>query len=152
MKVAVFQGAAQLKLDGKGRMVIPSKYRDALACACDGQLVVTADVEPCLLLYPQAEWEVVRDKLVKFSAFNPKIRALQRRLIGYAEEVNMDASGRVLISPVLRHYAAIEKQVMLVGQGHKFELWQHERWQALQEEELSFMDGDLPAELEGFSL
>jgi len=70
----------------------------------------------------------------------------------YAEDVVMDGAGRVLISPTLRSYAVLDKRVMLVGQGNKFELWDEAKWQAQQESGLSFMDGELPPELEGFSL
>jgi len=148
----MFQGATQLSLDSKGRLAIPSRHRDLLLSGCAGNLVLTADADGCLLLYPQQEWLPIRDKLLKLSALNPKIRALQRRLIGYAEEVVMDAAGRVLISPALRSYAALDKRVMLVGQGNKFELWDEAKWQAQQEADLSFLNGELPPELEGFSL
>ena len=114
--------------------------------------MLTADADGCLLVYPQPEWQPIREKLLKLSALNPKIRALQRRLIGYAEDVVMDGAGRVLIAPALRGYAVLDKRVMLVGQGNKFELWDEAKWQAQQEAALSFMDGDLPPELEGFSL
>lgn len=148
----MFQGAAQLNLDGKGRLAIPARYRDALLSSCAGNLVLTADADGCLLVYPEPEWLPIRDKLLKMSSMNPKIRALQRRLIGYADNVVMDGAGRVLISPALRSYAALDKSVMLVGQGNKFELWDEAKWQAQQETDLSFMNGELPAELEGFSL
>ncbi|MCX7193421.1 MAG: division/cell wall cluster transcriptional repressor MraZ [Proteobacteria bacterium] len=148
----MFQGAAQLNLDGKGRLAIPARYRDRLLNSCAGNLVLTADADGCLLVYPEPEWLPIRDKLIRMSSLNPKIRALQRRLIGYAEEVVMDGAGRVLVSPVLRGYAALDKSVMLVGQGNKFELWDGAKWQAQQEADLSFMSGELPAELEGFSL
>ena len=148
----MFQGAAQLNLDGKGRLAIPARYRDALLDTCAGNLVLTADADGCLLVYPQPEWLPIRDKLLKMSAMNPKIRALQRRLVGYAEDVLMDGAGRVLISTVLRNYAKLDKGVMLVGQGNKFELWDGEKWHKQQEADLSFLDGELPAELEGFSL
>ncbi|MEW6563127.1 MAG: division/cell wall cluster transcriptional repressor MraZ [Pseudomonadota bacterium] len=148
----MFQGAAQLNLDGKGRLAIPSKYRDMLLSACAGQMVATADADGCLLLYPQPEWLPIRDKLMKLSAFNPKIRALQRFLVGYAEDVTMDAAGRVLLSPTLRDYAKLDKHVMLVGQGNKFEVWDDARWQALHQNIAGFSDGDLPPELEGFTL
>ena len=111
----MFQGAAQLNLDSKGRLAIPARYRDMLLALCAGNLVLTADADGCLLVYPQAEWQPIRDKLLKLSALNPKIRALQRRLIGYAEDVVMDGAGRVLISPALRSYAVLDKRVMLVG-------------------------------------
>jgi len=148
----MFQGAAQLNLDSKGRLAIPGKHRDALLSLCAGQLVLTADADGCLLVYPQPEWQPIRDKLLKLSALNPRIRALQRRLIGYAEEVEMDAAGRVLISPALRTYAVLDKRVMLIGQGNKFELWDEAKWTARQETELSFDQGELPPELEGFTL
>ncbi len=148
----MFQGAAQLNLDGKGRLAIPARYRDELLSTCAGNLVLTADADGCLLVYPEPEWLPIRDKLIKMSSLNPKIRALQRRLIGYAEDVVMDGAGRVLISPVLRNYAALDKSVMLVGQGNKFELWDEVKWQAQQAADLSFMEGELPSELEGFSL
>ncbi len=120
--------------------------------ACAGNLVMTADADGCLLVYPQPEWIPIREKLNKLSSFNPKSRALQRLLIGHAEDVVMDSAGRVLISPVLRNYASLEKSVMLIGQGNKFEMWDEEKWQAQQQAALSLMNGDLPEELEGFSL
>ena len=148
----MFQGAVQLNLDSKGRLAIPSRHRDVLLSECAGQLVLTADADGCLLFYPQPEWEPIRDKLLKMSALDPRIRALQRRLIGYAEEVEMDAAGRVLISAALRSYATLDKRVMLIGQGNKFELWDEAKWTAQQQVELSFAHGELPKELEGFTL
>lgn len=148
----VFQGAVQLNLDSKGRLAIPTKYRDVLLSECAGNLVLTADIDRCLLVYPQPVWQPIRDKLNTLSSFNPKSRALQRLLVGNAEDVLMDGAGRVLIAPNLRNYATLDKRVMLVGQGNKFELWDEEKWQAQQELALSFMAGELPAELDGFSL
>lgn len=148
----MFQGATQLNLDSKGRLAIPARHRDMLLAHCAGQLVLTADADGCLLFYPQPEWQPIREKLLKLSSLNPRIRALQRRLIGYAEDVEMDAAGRVLISPALRTYAALDKRVMLIGQGNKFELWDEAKWTAQQEAALSFAEGELPPELEGFTL
>ena len=148
----MFQGATQLSLDGKSRLAIPARYRDMLQAHCAGQLVMTADADGCLLLYPQPEWQPIREKLMQLSAFNPRIRALQRFLVGHAEDVAMDATGRVLVSPTLRSFAALDKRVMLVGQGNKFEIWDEARWQAQHEKMTGFTDGDLPPELEGFTL
>jgi MraZ protein len=148
----MFQGAAQLNLDGKGRLAIPARYRDMLLSQCNGQLVLTADADGCLLLYPQPDWQPIREKLMQLSAFNPRIRSLQRFLVGHAEDVVMDAAGRVLISSTLRNFAALDKRVMLVGQGSKFEVWDEARWQAQHEKMTGFTDGDLPPELEGFTL
>lgn len=148
----MFQGAAQLNLDGKGRLAVPARYRDMLLAQCSGQLVLTADADGCLLLYPQPDWQPIREKLMQLSAFNPHIRSLQRFLVGHAEDVVMDAAGRVLISSTLRNYAALDKRVMLVGQGNKFEVWDETRWQAQHEKMAGFSDGGLPPELEGFTL
>lgn len=148
----MFQGAVQLNLDSKGRLAIPAKHRDALLADYSGNLVLTADMDGCLLVYPLQEWQPIRDKLLKLSALNPKIRALQRLLVGNAEDVLMDSAGRVLISPNLRNYAVLDKRVMLVGQGNKFELWDEAKWQAQQDASLTFMSGELPSELEGFAL
>ena len=148
----MFQGAAQLNLDSKGRLAIPARHRDVLLAHCDGQLVLTADADGCLLLYPQPEWQPIREKLLKLSSLNPRIRALQRLLVGYAELAEIDTAGRVLISPALRSYAALDKRVMLIGQGNKFELWDEAKWGVQQESALSFAVGNLPPELEGFTL
>jgi MraZ protein len=148
----VFRGVAQLNLDSKGRLAVPARYREALIVRCDGRLVITADSDKCLLLYPLPEWEPIQQKLMGLSSFNPRIRDLQRRLIGYAEDVAMDGAGRLLVSPALREFAELTKNVVLVGQGNKFELWDAEKWQHVLERGAGFSDGDLPPELEGFSL
>ncbi len=148
----MFQGAAQLNLDSKGRLAVPARYRDMLLLQCNGQLVMTADADGCLLLYPQPEWQPIREKLMQLSAFNPRIRSLQRFLVGHAEDLVMDAAGRILISSTLRNFAVLDKRVMLVGQGNKFEVWDEARWQAQHEKVAGFTEGDLPPELEGFTL
>ena len=148
----MFQGAVQLNLDSKGRLAIPARHRDVLLSECAGSLVFTADVDGCLLVYPKSIWQPISEKLNKLSSFNPKTRALQRLLVGNAEDVLMDNAGRVLISPNLRNYAALDKRVMLVGQGNKFELWDESRWQAQNEKMTGFTSDNLPPELEGFTL
>ena len=119
--VAVFRGVAQLNLDSKGRLAVPSRYREALLVRCAGRLVITADFARCLLIYPLPDWEPIQQKLMSLSSLNPRIRDLQRRLIGYAEDIEMDAAGRVLVSPALRDFATLGKNIVLVGQGSKFE-------------------------------
>jgi MraZ protein len=148
----VFRGVAQLNLDSKGRLAVPARFRDALAARCSGHLVVTADSDRCLLIYPLPDWEPIEQKLMALSSFNAQIRELQRRLVGYAEDVVMDATGRILVPPPLRNYAQLEKAAVLVGQGHKFELWNKEGWDARMEKGGDFGPGGLPPELEGFSL
>jgi MraZ protein len=148
----VFQGAAHLSLDSKGRLAVPARHREALLARCAGRLVITADYDKCLLVYPQPDWEPIRQTLMSKSNLNPRIRELQRHLIGYAEDIEIDAAGRVLISPVLRDFAALEKNVVLVGQGHRFELWDKEKWQQMLDSSSKFSEENLPPELEGFSL
>ena len=148
----MFRGVAQLNLDTKGRLAVPARYREALVARCGGRLVITADYDKCLLIYPLPDWEPIQQQLMGFSSLNPKIRDLQRQLIGYAEDIEMDAAGRVLVSAALRDFAGLQKNVVLVGQGNKFELWDKERWEEVFGRGAGFTDGDLPPELEGFSL
>ncbi|MBI3069218.1 MAG: division/cell wall cluster transcriptional repressor MraZ [Betaproteobacteria bacterium] len=148
----MFRGVAHLSLDSKGRLAVPSRHRDALLARSNGRLVITADSDRCLLIYPLPDWEPIQQKLMSLSSFNPHIRDLQRRLIGYAEDVEIDATGRILISPALRQFARLEKNVVFVGQGQKFELWDKENWEQLMDRATGFGSGELPPELEGFSL
>jgi MraZ protein len=149
----VFKGAASLNMDAKGRLAIPAKHRDALLAQSDGEMVLTAHSHPCLLLYPAPAWEPIQSKIMSLSSFDKKSAALQRRLVGYAEDVSLDSAGRMLISPVLRELAGLEKEVMLVGQGSHFELWDKEAWIKESENTVN-EDGEfeMPSELEGFSL
>lgn len=148
----MFQGTTQLNLDSKGRLAIPVRYRDFLLAHCAGALVLTADADGCLLLYPQPEWLPIREQLLSLSALNPQIRALQRLLIGHAESIQVDSAGRVLISPTLRSFANLDKRLMLVGLGNKFELWDEDKWHSQQKVGLQWMTGGMPAELTGFAL
>ena len=148
----MFRGVANLSLDSKGRLAVPARHREALAVRCAGRLVITADFDKCLLLYPLPDWEPIQQKLMALSSLNPRIRDLQRQLVGYAEDIEMDAAGRVLISPALRNFASLSKSVVLVGQGSKFEWWDREKWEQALERSAGFGDGELPPELEGFSL
>ncbi len=148
----MFRGVATLSLDTKGRLAVPSKYRDVLLAQGDGRVVVTADPSKCLLLYPLLEWEPIEKKLNSLSGFNAQIRSLQRLLIGNAAELELDATGRILLPAMLREFAALEKNVVMVGQGAKFELWNESRWQEQMDIALTFKDGGMPEELAGFSL
>lgn len=148
----MFRGIAQLNLDSKSRLAVPARYRDVLLERCSGHLVITADADRCLLVYPLPDWEIIQQRLEGLSNLNPRVRELQRRLIGFAVDVDMDGAGRVLISPALRAYAQLGKNVVLVGQGKKFELWNQESWEQLIEKAGDLNQEGLPPELEGFSL
>lgn len=145
----MFHGRANLNLDSKGRLAVPTKYRDALAAECAGQLVVTADSNQYLLIYPKPEWNAIQQKLMGLSNANPKVKKLQRLLIGNAQEAELDGSGRILVSPELRQFAGLDKSVTLVGLGIKFELWDEGKWNEQMGEPLFL--GDTGTELEGFS-
>src|SRR5690606_435508 len=150
----MFRGVNNVKLDAKGRIVIPTRYRDRLQERCGGQLVVTVDRDHCLLLYPLPEWEEIERKLVKLPSFNAQARKLQRLLVGHATEVEMDSAGRVLLPPPLREFARLDKGVVMIGQGNTCESWDEETWNARREDWLAEDDaaGPLPAELESLSL
>jgi MraZ protein len=153
-RVPVFRGATQITLDAKGRLAIPARYRDRLAARCNGQLICTVDQDHCLLLYPLPDWEEIERKLMRLSSFNPATRRLQRLMVGYASELELDGHGRVLLPRELREFAGLERQVMLIGQGNKFELWDEARFNERRDEWLAGQgDGlGLPEELENLSL
>lgn len=148
----MFQGAAALSLDAKGRVAIPARHREALASAAEGRLVLTAHPHRCLLLYPETAWEPIRDKVLAASSLNPQSAAIKRLLVGNAREEEMDAAGRLLIAPELRQFAQLEKQVWLVGQGSHFEIWSDAGWRQQQEVVFALDDGSLPAGLEDLAL
>ena len=126
----MFRGISSVTLDAKGRMALPARYRDAVAVASDGRIVVTIDMrESCLLLYPLAEWELVQGKLENLSNINPQARLLQRLLIGHATDLELDAAGRLLLPSMLRDFGGLKKKLVLVGQGNKIEIWSADHWQ-----------------------
>ncbi|MCU6664813.1 MAG: division/cell wall cluster transcriptional repressor MraZ [Leclercia sp.] len=125
----MFRGATLVNLDSKGRLSVPTRYRDRLNESASGQMVCTIDINhACLLLYPLPEWEIIEQKLSRLSSMNPQERRVQRLLLGHASECQMDSAGRLLIAPVLRQHAGLTKEVMLVGQFNKFELWDETAW------------------------
>ena len=150
-----FRGINNLALDAKGRMAMPSRYRDRLLEGCGGRLVVTVDRDHCLLVYPLPEWEIIEAKLVELPALNKQARLLQRLLIGHATECEMDGQGRILVPTMLREFAGLTKKIVLIGQGKKFEIWDEETWNDNQEawiESVQGDEGDLPTSLEELSL
>lgn len=126
----MLRGAHAISLDSKGRLAIPTRFRDSLRDECEGMLVCTIDISnPCLLLYPLAEWELIEKKLRVLSSTHPQERRLQRLLLGHAAECELDGQGRFLVPGPLRQHAGLEKKIMLVGQLNRFELWDETRWQ-----------------------
>jgi len=151
----MFRGVTHINLDAKGRMAMPTRYRERLQERCGGQLVVTVDRDHCLLLYPLPEWEEIERKLVKLPSLNKQARRLQRLLIGHATEVQLDSNGRILLPGPLREFANMARPIVVIGQGNKFELWDEQTWNARRDEWLAEEDEDgleLPNELENLSL
>lgn len=146
----MFRGANAISLDAKGRLAMPSRYRDELVLRCAGQLIVTIDpVDSCLSVYPLPEWEQIEAKLRELPSLREENRRLQRLLIGNAVDLELDSAGRFLVPPRLREYAGLDKRAMLVGQLNKFQLWNEDAWNALADADLAAIKqpGSMPAEL-----
>lgn len=151
----MFRGVNAINLDAKGRLAIPTRYRQVLRDRCDGALVATIDTdEPCLLIYPLDEWELIQQKIEALPSFHPMTRRIQRLLIGHATDIELDGSGRILVPPLLRDYAGLEKKSILLGQGKKFELWDEGRWTERRDQYLKEASDaeEVPVELQSLSL
>lgn len=150
----MFRGVTHLNLDDKGRFAVPAKYRESLAGPNDGQLIMTVDLDRCLLLYPLHEWEKVERALMAQPNMNKMVRRLQRLIVGYASECELSAQGRLSVPPSLREITSLDKQITMVGQNNKFEIWDTATWQSQCDEWLNDDDlAELGEEvLGGFSL
>lgn len=149
----MFRGATKVTLDAKGRMAVPTRYRERLAARCDGQLVTTVDLDYCLLIYPLPDWEDIERKLMRLPSLQDTTRSLQRLMVGHATEVEMDGNGRILLSRELRDFAGLDRHAMLLGQGNKFELWDEQTWKEKRDGWINGdKSGELPAELASLSL
>jgi MraZ protein len=153
----VYRGINGINIDTKGRVAMPTRYRERLQLDSKNAIVLTIDTEErCLLLYPLLEWEEIERKLAALPSFNPAARRIQRLLIGHATDVEMDGQGRILLPPLLRDYAGLNKRAVLVGQGKKFELWDEAHWDQCRnswlKEESDLSESTLPEEVKNISL
>lgn len=151
----MFRGINTINLDAKGRMAMPSRYREQLMAACAGRLVVTIDTNHrCLLLYPLAEWEQIEREIESLSSFDPMSQRVKHLLIGHATDLELDGNGRILLPQELRSYGELEKHLCLVGQGKKLEIWGQEAWAAQRELWLSesASSAELPEKLRSLAL
>lgn len=152
----MFRGINAINIDGKGRLSVPTRYRNACGMEDGASLVVTIDTEEtCLLLYPAQNWQIIEDNLQKLPSFDATTRRIQRLLIGHATDVRLDSNGRILIPPVLRDYARLDKKILMVGQSNKFEIWAEDIWEDRRKQWLddeSTKLGQLPDELKTFNL
>ncbi|MCC6609862.1 MAG: division/cell wall cluster transcriptional repressor MraZ [Burkholderiales bacterium] len=147
----MFQGASEVNLDAKGRLAVPTRHREPLASG-GGAVVLTAHPDGCLLLYPKVAWEPIGARIQALSSFNEQARWWQRLLVGFAEELELDGSGRILVSPPLRKFASLKKEVMLVGQGSHFELWDVEAWDQKLAQAMTMAGSAPPPGTENFAL
>jgi transcriptional regulator MraZ len=150
----MFRGATKVTLDDKGRMVMPTRYRESISERAQGHLVVTVDRDQCLLIYPLPDWEQTERKLMSLPSLHQQARRLQRLMVGHATDVELDSHGRVLVPPELREFAALQRSGMLIGQGNRFELWDETRWTQRRDYWLKSEEAttDLPSLLDSLSL
>ena len=142
----MFQGASSLSLDAKGRLSVPTRHRDVLSATAAGQLTITRHPHGCLMLFPRSEWEKFRERV---AALPMTAHWWKRIFLGNAMDVDMDSTGRVLISPELREATQITKETILLGMGSHFELWDKSTYEA---QEALAMQGDMPDVLREFSI
>jgi MraZ protein len=150
----MFRGATKVTLDDKGRIVIPTRYREQIQERAQGRVVVTVDRDQCLLLYPLPDWDQIERKLMNLPTLHAQARRLQRLMVGHATDLELDGHGRLLLPPELREFAALGRHAMLIGQGNRFELWDETRWAERRDAWLKSEESatDLPAELDSLSL
>ncbi len=148
----MFLGSHNLNMDAKGRLAVPAKHREALSSVSGGRIVMTAHMQSrCVLVYPETEWFEVLPKMEALPSFNSITQVIQRRFIGYATPLELDGNGRVVVPPSLRQYANLDKKVVLVGLGKKFELWSEDSWlQSVADVEID--PNNIPPELQNLSL
>ena len=141
----MYQGASALSMDAKGRMSIPARHRDALSLQSEGRVTLTKHPHGCLLLFPRPVWEQHREQIASWPM---SARAWQRIFLGSACDVDMDSAGRILIAPELRTAVVLSRDVMLLGMGSHFEIWDAAK---LEESEAQAIAGGLPDVLNDFS-
>ena len=140
----MFEGAAAISLDAKGRLAIPARHREPLLAAAEGSLVLTAHPHRCLLLYPSPAWQPIRDQILKASSLDSRAAPIKRVLVGNARTEELDSAGRLLVAQELREYAKLEKTVYLVGMGSHFEIWSEAGWRQQNDLAAEVLSGDLP--------
>lgn len=149
----MFGGVSHLNLDPKNRIAIPAKYREELLAKFGNKITITLESPKYLLIYPENNWNVVREKIQNLpTSSHPLVKSYQRLVLGYADTVEMDKSGRVLLPSSLKQLVNLEKDIVLVGLGNRFELWDKKAWEAETEAALTASKDDLASLLDGFSL
>jgi MraZ protein len=145
----VFLGASSLSLDAKGRLSVPARHHEALMMICKGQVTITQHYEGCLFVFPQPAWEAFSAKIAALSMSSLR---LKRMYLSNAMTVELDGTGRILISPELREAAGISKDTTLRGMGNYFELWDKAAYEAYDARQKKSMQESPPAELNDIAL
>jgi MraZ protein len=117
-------------MDAKGRVSVPSRFRDIIADRYDGKLVLAMDYDRCLTVYPLEEWERLEEKIKTLPMMKQEVKDFRRFLLSSATECELDKQGRLLIPPTHREHAGIVKTVLLVGIIEKIEIWDARAWEA----------------------
>jgi MraZ protein len=123
----MFRGRFEHSIDAKGRVSIPSRFREILVASSDERLIVT-NFDNCLWAYTVPEWQEIEAKVAALPQFKPEVKALQRVFISAATECALDKQGRILIPPTLRDYAGISGDLVFVGMTKRIEIWSKDRW------------------------
>ena len=150
----IFRGRYEYTIDPKGRVNIPSRFREQLSDTGLESVVIT-NYSGCLYAYPTVEWERIEEKLaVKVSSVNQKKNAFVRFFVGGAVEVSPDKQGRILIPPSLRSYAGLDRDVVIIGMPNRFEIWDRERWdvEVSRFEKEGFEDPELAREIDSLGI
>ena len=124
----MFRGRFEHTIDEKGRLSIPSKFRELLSARGENELVLT-DFDSCLAAYPKDEWRVLEEKMKQLSMIQKDVRNFLRLFYSSATEVPLDPQGRILIPPQLRERARLDREVVLLGLLNKIEIWDKESWE-----------------------
>lgn len=152
----LFRGFNKISIDNKGRLAVPSRYRDLISVQAENSLVITLNpLDRSLWLYPLPEWDVIEDKLASLSDFDKQSRRTKQMMRGYATDCQLDSQSRILIPKELRSYADLTKQAVILGQGNKFEIWNEKAWEAQRDEWLETVGDDsqsTPESLQSLSL
>lgn len=152
----LFRGFNKISIDNKGRLAVPSRYRELISVQAENSLVITLNpLDRSLWLYPLPEWDVIEDKLASLSDFDKQSRRTKQMMRGYATDCQLDSQGRILIPKELRSYADLTKQAVILGQGNKFEIWNEKAWEAQRDVWLETVGDDsqsTPESLQSLSL
>ncbi len=149
----MFGGVTYLNVDPKNRIAVPARYREELLNTLGNKITITLESSKYLIIYPENTWHIVREKIQNLpNSSHPLVKSYQRLVLGYADTVEMDKTGRILLPNVLKNLVNLDKDVVLVGIGNRFELWNANDWTSETNIALSANKDELATLLSGFTL